>query len=208
MEKKCGVGGLARCFCFFFHVPNWTFTLWFCPSITANYALTCENQLAVQAILKGKYEYRRRLPHYQGNDQPIFVTFRALYQGLLPESVRGIVLQHCLHDNGTKAHFLAVVVMPDHVHLLLTPLRNPSGESYSLLEILQAIKGTSAHTVNRALGRSGPLWQDESFDHVPRREEGLREKLEYIRQNPVKRGLVRRPEDYPWLWTAPELKDW
>jgi len=159
----------------------------------------------VQATLKGKYEYRRRLPHYQGNDRPIFVTFRALYHGLLPESVRGIVLQHCLHDDGTKAQIYAVVVMPDHVHLLLTPLRDANGETYSLIEILQAIKGASAHTVNRALGRSGPIWQDESFDHVLRGEESLREKVEYIRQNPVKRGLVSHPEDYPWLWIAPDL---
>ena len=93
-----------------------------------------------------------------------------------------------------------MVVMPDHLHLLLTPLADAQGNPYSVVEILQSIKGASAHSINRALHRSGPVWQEESFDHVPRSNESFEEKLEYIRQNPVRRGLVERPEDYPWLW--------
>jgi hypothetical protein len=54
--------------------------------------------------------------------------------------------------------------------------------------------------VNRALGRGGSLWQDESFDHLLRSDESLRQKAEYICQNPVRAGLVEREEDYPWLW--------
>ncbi len=60
-------------------------------------------------------------------------------------------------------------------------------------------KGTSAREVNTLLGRCGPVWQEESFDHVLRTSESLKEKIEYIRQNPVRRGLVVRPEDYRWL---------
>src|SRR5437667_124358 len=44
---------------------------------------------------------------------------------------------------------------------------------------------------------------EESFDHVLRSQDSLEEKLEYLRQNPVRRGLARRPEDYPWLWIDP-----
>jgi REP element-mobilizing transposase RayT len=157
-----------------------------------------------QASLKGKYEYRRRLPHYQNCDQALFVTFCAGRYPPLLESVRDIVLRHCLHDHGVKAHVHAVVVMLDHVHLLLTPLRDSGGVPYSLVEILQGIKGASAHSVNRVLQRSGPVWQEESFDHVLRSGEGFEEKLEYIRQNPVRRGLVTRPEEYRWLWVEQE----
>ena len=153
-----------------------------------------------QALLKGKYEYCRRLPHYQKCERTLFVTFCAGCHPPLPESVRDIVLRHCLHDHGVKAHVHAVVVMPDHVHLLLTPLRDSSGVPYSLVEILQGIKGASAHSVNQMLQRSGPVWQEESFDHVLRSNESFEEKLEYIRQNPVRRGLVTRPEEYRWLW--------
>jgi REP element-mobilizing transposase RayT len=152
-----------------------------------------------QALLKGKYAYRRRLPHCQKDDRAVFVTFCCSFAPL-PESVRETVLRHCLHDQGMKAAIHAVVVMPDHVHLLLTPLRDADGNLYSLVEILQGIKSASAHSLNRAMRRSGPVWQEESFDHVLRSEESFAEKLEYIRQNPVRRGLVARPEDYRWLW--------
>ncbi len=155
-----------------------------------------------QALLKGKYEYRRRLPRYQKDDRAVFVTFCCGCLDPLPETARDIVLRHCLHDQGTKAAIHAVVVMPDHVHLLLTPLRDLGRNLYSLVEILQGIKSTSAHSLNRELGRSGPVWQEESFDHVLRSEESFEEKVEYIRQNPVRAGLVRKAEDYRWLWVG------
>ncbi|MBZ5665565.1 MAG: transposase [Acidobacteriia bacterium] len=153
-----------------------------------------------QRLLQGKYDYRRRLPHYQSEDRALFVTFCCGCLDPLPETARDIVLRHCLHDQGRKAVIHAVVIMPNHVHLLLTPLRDADGNLYSLVEILQGMKGASAHSLNRALGRSGPVWQEESFDHVLRSEESFAEKKEYIRQNPVRRGLVSRPEDYAWLW--------
>ncbi len=90
--------------------------------------------------------------------------------------------------------------MPEHVHLLLTPLCNEKGWPYGLPAILKLIKGAPARSVNKLLGSSGPVWQEESFDHLLRSQESLKEKLEYIRQNPVRRGLVSRPEDYRWLW--------
>jgi hypothetical protein len=45
-------------------------------------------------------------------------------------------------------------------HLLLTPLRDAEGNLYSLIEILQGIKSASAHSLNRVLGREGPVWQE------------------------------------------------
>jgi len=90
--------------------------------------------------------------------------------------------------------------MPEHVHLLMTPLRDPQGNMFCLSEILRGIKGASARSVNQLLGGSGPLWQEESFDHVLRSEESFQQKIEYIRQNPVRRGLVKTPEEYRWLW--------
>jgi REP element-mobilizing transposase RayT len=95
--------------------------------------------------------------------------------------------------------------MPDHVHLLLTPLRNPDGWPYPLVDILQCLKSTTAHRINKLLHLNGPVWQDESLDHILRSDESLKEKLEYIRQNPVRRGLVKRPEDYRWRWVNPDL---
>jgi REP element-mobilizing transposase RayT len=150
-----------------------------------------------------RYEYRRRLPHYQKSDRPLFVTFRKLTREPLSSDARSLVLEHCLHDNGKKLVLHVAVVMPEHVHLLLTPLRDVNGWPIPLAKILRLIKGTSARQVNQLLGRKGPLWQDESFDHVLRSDESFIAKVEYIRQNPVRRGLARSPEDYPWVWQEP-----
>lgn len=105
-----------------------------------------------------------------------------------------------------RIHLHAVVVMPDHVHLLLRPLRDENGWPVPLVDILQCFKGATAHRVNKLLRTSGPVWEEESFDHVLRSDESLKEKCEYIRQNPVQAGLVRKPEYYRWLWIQPELK--
>ena len=145
------------------------------------------------------YEYRRKLPHYQKADRPLFVTFCRNGRDFPPEA-RELVLHHCLHDHGKRYQLHAAVVMPDHVHLLLTPLRDEKGWPYALPLILKLLKGTSARSVNKLLSSGGPVWQEESFDHVLRSQESLEEKLEYLRQNPVRRGLVKTPEDYPWLW--------
>jgi len=101
-----------------------------------------------------------------------------------------------------QSEILRLEIMPDHVHLLLTPLRDERGWPYCLPSILKRLKGTSARSVNRLSGSCGPVWQAESFDHLLRSQESFEETLEYIRQNPVRRGLQKKPEDYPWLWVA------
>jgi REP element-mobilizing transposase RayT len=145
--------------------------------------------------------YRRQLPHLQCDGRQHFVTFCTDHRWVLPERVRSIVLDCCLHDNGEKFDLRVAVVMPDHVHLIFTPLVDEQAmEVSSLAEIMGAIKGASAHKVNKAIGRKGRVWQPESFDHVVRSSEGLDAKIQYLLDNPVRRGLVAEWTDYPWLW--------
>ena len=151
----------------------------------------------------GKSAYKRNLPHLQPEDRTFFVTFCTWHRWRLPESVRGLVLEHCLRDHGVTLHVHGMVVMPDHVHLVLTPLMDAEGCTYTLAEILNGIKGASAHSVNEFLNRRGRVWQDESFDHVLRSEESAEVRVQYVCENPVRWGLVRRMESYPWLW-----RDW
>ncbi len=89
--------------------------------------------------------------------------------------------------------------MPDHVHLVLTPLYD--GTAFcSVAEITQGIKSSSAHQINKLQARQGQVWQRESFDRVLKREESIAAKVEYIIQNPVRAGLTRTAAEYPWLW--------
>ncbi len=155
---------------------------------------------STKVYLERKYFYRRTLPHILKDNCPVFVTFTTYKRWRIPEPARDLVFHCCLHENGVTITLHALVVMPDHVHLVFTPLRNAEGWRFSLPEILRLIKGRSARQINKALSRAGPVWQDESFDHVLRSNESLAEKAEYIYQNPVRAGLVTRELDYPWLW--------
>ena len=148
--------------------------------------------------------YRRRLPHLQCDNKPHFVTFCTDRRWILPATVRSLVLDSCLHDNGKKLDLKVAVVMPDHVHLIFTPLVDYGAmEVCSLAEIMDAIKGASAHRINKMLGRYGRVWQAESFDHVLRSSEGLDAKVQYLLDNPVRRGLASQWNEYPWLWRKP-----
>jgi REP element-mobilizing transposase RayT len=163
-------------------------------------AIPAPLEVAGRLAKPAKSEYRRNLPHLQVEDKPLFVTFATYNRWVLPESVRGLVLEHCLHDHGSKLQMHGAVVMPDHVHMIFTPLKDGQGNPYGLTEIMSGIKGASAHSINKVLSRRGPVWQREFFDHVPRAEESIHSKVHYICENPVRHGLVQEIEDYPWLW--------
>ena len=144
--------------------------------------------------------HRRDLPHLQPDESAFLVTFCTWQRWELPESARSLVLDHCLHDHGTKLWACCAVIMPEHVHMVMAPMRDAAGQTYGMSEVLKGIKGASARSVNAALGRTGPVWQPESFDHALRRHEKVVEKVDYICQNPVRRGLAASPDEYPWLW--------
>jgi REP element-mobilizing transposase RayT len=135
-----------------------------------------------------KYEYRRRLPHYQKDDYPLFVTFTTDRRWELPAAARDAVLECCLQENGHQFDLHAAVVMPDHVHLIYSPLRRDNGWSYTLPEMMKAIKGRSARMINVALLRSGPVWQEGFSDHRLRSNERVVDRVEYVCQNPVRAG--------------------
>jgi REP element-mobilizing transposase RayT len=148
--------------------------------------------------------YRRQLPHLQVDDAQHFVTFCTDRRWILPTSVRSIVLECCRHDDGKMFDLRVAVVMPDHVHLIFTPLVDYEAmEVCSLAKIMDAIKGASSHKINKALNRKGRVWQPESFDHVLRSSESLDAKIAYLLENPVRRGLVEVWTDYRWLWKKP-----
>ena len=78
--------------------------------------------------------------------------------------------------------------------------RGVSALPFRLAAILKAIKGCSARSINKLTGGHGSVWQEESFDRFLRREDNLRQKVEYICQNPVRKNIVRSENEYPWLW--------
>ncbi len=96
------------------------------------------------------------------------------------DDVRQIVEETLLHDDGTKYRLHDFIVMPNHVHVLVTPLGG-----HSLSEATQAWKSVSAHRINKLLRRSGEFWQKESFDHIARDAEHAGRFSRYIQRNPL-----------------------
>ena len=95
----------------------------------------------------------------------------------------------------------AYVVMANHVHLLAVPRVPPS-------RLLQSLKGFTSREANKLLGRTGqPFWQRESYDHWVRDATEAARIVSYIENNPVKAGLVARPQDYPWSSAAARSTD-
>lgn len=144
---------------------------------------------------------RRRLPHWEIGGSTYFITF-GTREAELSAGARDIVLDACRHFDGIRYQLWAATIMPDHVHLLLTPMQKSHNEWFSLSSILHSIKSFTAKEINRRLNRRGPLWMEESFDRIIRGEQEFIENWQYIRNNPVKRGLCLTPEEWPWLYES------
>jgi putative transposase len=106
---------------------------------------------------------------------------------------RQLVLALRYEQEARRAKTLAFVVMPDHLHWLM------SLESTSTLDqVVGGVKSVVAHKAGRR------IWQKGFHDHALRQEEDVAKIAQYIILNPVRAGLVDRPEDYPhWntVWT-------
>jgi putative transposase len=147
--------------------------------------------------------YRRNLPHMQRDATPHFITFNTKFRHILTEWARDIALAACIHDHERRYRLWIAVVMPDHVHLILTPMiDNTRRTVISLVEIMKAIKGASSHAINRRAETHATIWQEESFDRVVRASENLDVKIAYILENPVRKGLVGDWHEYRWIWLA------
>ena len=99
--------------------------------------------------------------------------------------------------NGVGRKHIAFVVMPNHVHLLITPLEAVS-------KLVQSLKRFTAREGNRMLGLTGqPFWQDESYDRLVRNEAEFDRIVRYIEWNPVTVGLSATPEEFQWSSARP-----
>src|SRR5271157_5273963 len=85
---------------------------------------------------------------------------------------------------------IGYVVMPEHIHLLVS-----EPERATLARAIQALKQSVSQRLKAPNGR---FWQTRYYDFNVFTEEKRVEKLKYIHRNPVHRGLVDKPEDWPW----------
>ena len=81
------------------------------------------------------------------------------------------------------------VIMPDHIHIFVS-----GHQDFLLTQWVRLLK----RALSKVISQSHPHWQKGFFDHLIRHGESYSEKWEYVRQNPVRAGLVGTPEDWPW----------
>ncbi len=93
--------------------------------------------------------------------------------------IRDIVETALRHFDGDRYRLGEFVVMPNHIHALVTPL----GE-HTLSKIVQSWKSFTANKINAAIGGKGHFWQKEYFDHIVRNPEQMERIRQYIRDNP------------------------
>ena len=97
---------------------------------------------------------------------------------------------------------LAFAIMSDHFHLLLVPM-----QGYNISSIMHSIKRGSSRLINQKFNSLGKIWEPRYFDKVARSEKELLNDIEYIHSNPVKVGLVEKPEDYSFSSANPEIEN-
>lgn len=135
-----------------------------------------------------------RIRRIEQLDRIFFVTFNVErgVRDLSPQE-RSTVLE-ILGELRAPLGFLVFgyVVMPDHAHLLLWPRREP------LARVMRDLKSRSGYAITRQRQSSGAVWQRSYFDFICRRAHDFSDKLDYRHQNPVKAGLVSRPDDWAW----------
>jgi len=133
------------------------------------------------------------------SDRVFFVT--TITAGHLPifrrETTANLFLQTLAHYRDEGKYLLhEFVIMPDHVHLLITP-----AEEISLERAVQFVKGGFSFRLKR-----GVIWQESFTNHRVQDLEDYATHREYIWLNPVRAGLVGRAEEYPYSSAARGLR--
>ncbi len=107
--------------------------------------------------------------------------------------VAKMVQTEMLYYDGKSYRLLSWVVMPNHVHFLITRF-----ETTTLAQIMQTLKSLTSHKANKILGRKGQFWMEDYFDRYIRNSDHFAKTIKYIENNPVKARLCKRPEDWPF----------
>ena len=141
--------------------------------------------------------WQRRLPHWVPENSAVLVTWRLAGSKRPPVPAAGprwlgqpriaaILAQALIHGETVRRSYdlFAWVIMPNHVHVVMQPIR-------PLSEIMRWLKAATANRANALLGRTGTaFWQREYFDRWIRSENQLASVIAYVEDSPVRSGLA------------------
>jgi REP element-mobilizing transposase RayT len=111
-----------------------------------------------------------------------------------------IVKNALRYFDGKRYVLYAWTIMPNHVHVLFTII-----PGLTVSSILHSWKSFTAKQANKLLGTSGRFWQPEYFDRLITSRRQLEFTLRYILNNPVKAGLCKEFQEWPWFGCSSEM---
>lgn len=136
-----------------------------------------------------------RLRRLVVSDRWFFITCRLLPRRQILSPSEFATLAQVIGERRAEHGFAlaAWVFLPDHWHAIFYP-RHP----LTVSRVMEAIKDGATKRINRSRREAGRLWQPRFFDRALRSVKEYHEKIAYLHLNPVRAGLVRRAEDWPW----------
>ncbi|MDM8547201.1 DUF1156 domain-containing protein [Candidatus Venteria ishoeyi] len=140
-----------------------------------------------QAVTQPSHASTQAAKQRQRFDQALDQSHGACY--LQQSEIATIVANALRYFDGERYRLHSWTIMPNHVHVLVTPLHGNS-----LSSLVHSWKSYSAKQANQVLGRKGSFWQADYFDRAMRNEEHFERTRVYIEQNPVKAGLCEDAE--------------
>jgi putative transposase len=133
------------------------------------------------------------LKRFQEAESLHFITFSCFHRlPLLETPGAREAVEAVLEQTRARHHarVYAYVLMPEHIHLLVNePPR---------MVLAQFLKAVKQMTSRKLRGPREKFWQERYYDSNVHGEQARSEVIRYIHRNPVKRGLVAKPEEWPW----------
>lgn len=132
---------------------------------------------------------------FQKYDPPLyFVTFNTLRRRrlLAQQEVFDTFIAYARKNADQGRAIGRYVIMPDHIHLFVR-----IGTGSRLQDFIRLLKQSLTKTL-RELGVEGDVWQPGFFDRLLRHSESYYDKWNYVRENPVRAGLVQSADGWPW----------
>jgi putative transposase len=130
-----------------------------------------------------------------------FLTWQRCRLFIVESHVRLFLKMLYGYRRDRRYHLHAFVIMPEHVHLLLTP-----AGGITIERAIQFIKGGYSYALGAQLGRKREIWQRGFTDHRVRDPQDYERHRDYIHQNPVKRRLVESAPEYRYCSAFPGFK--
>ena len=166
------------------------------------HAMDQEAERRRQAIADADERARRKIDDQKRSFARFDVALDALDGPVwLSDPAVSNLVKDALHFRDPAVYRLdAYCIMPNHIHVVLSPELDEDGQPLALQKILHSLKRYTALKANELLGRQGTFWQHESYDHYVRDHNEWRRLIGYVVDNPVRAGLVRSWDDWPWTY--------